>query len=109
MSAGSLHKVVVFKSNTATTLGAGKADSYSTLLTTRGELKKLSGNRSLSFGEMFQTNAFELTVRYDSVLSAALRMDMKIEIEGKTYTINSWEKVGEKKFYFKMIINEQSA
>ena len=106
MSAGSLHKIVVFKSNAATTLGAGKADNYSTAVTTRGSLKKLSGNRSLSFGEMFQSSQYELMVRYDSSLT--LRVDMKVEIESKTYSINSWQKVGEIKFYYKLIITEQS-
>jgi len=107
MGVGQLNKVVVFKTNTPSTLGAGAADSYSTLLTTRGSLKKLSGSRSLSFGELVESNSYEMITRYQSSIASNVRMDTKIEIEGRTFTINSFEKTGEKRFYYRFVLSEQ--
>lgn len=107
MGVGALHKVVVFKKNTPTALTAGGADAYTTLLTTRGSLKKNNGARSLSYGEVMESNSYEMITRYQSSLETNLRVDTKVEIEGRTYTINSWEKIGESKFYFRFNLNEQ--
>lgn len=108
MEVGQLNKVVVFKQNTPTTLGAGAKDAYTTLLTTRGSLRKLNGNRGLSFGELLETNSFEMITRYQVALENNLKMSVKVEVEGKTYTIQSFEKVGEKRFYYKFILNQQN-
>ena len=107
MGIGEFNKTVVFKQNTPSTLGAGKKDSYTTLLTTKGRLKKQSGSRSLGFGDIQITNSYELLVRYQTSLATNLRADVKIEIENKTYTIQTFEKVGEKDFYYRFIIVEQ--
>lgn len=97
---GELKEIVTFKKNTPSTLGAGAKDSYSTLLTTRGRLRKKSGNRTLSFGSIDEHNQWELIVRFQTALETNLRMDVKIEIGGRTFTINSFEKIGEKNFYY---------
>ncbi|MBL0268109.1 MAG: head-tail adaptor protein [Chitinophagaceae bacterium] len=107
MGVGQLNKVVVFKENTPSNLGAGGADSYSTLLTTRGSLKKLSGSRSLSFGELVESNSYEMITRYQDDIKDNIRMDTKIEIESRTFTINSFEKIGEKRFYYRFVLSEQ--
>lgn len=107
MGVGKLHKVVVFKSNTPATLGAGASDSYSTLLTTRGSLKKLNGSRGLSYGELLESNSYECIVRHQSSLQTNLRMDMKVEIDSRTYTIASYELIEEKRFYYRFVLNEQ--
>lgn len=107
MGIGEFTKTVVFKQNTPTTLGAGKKDAYTTLLTTKGRLKKQSGSRSLGFGDIQITNSYELLVRYQSSLATNLRADVKIEIDSKTFTIQTFEKIGEKNFYYRFIIVEQ--
>lgn len=104
---GGLNKVVVFRQNTPSQQGAGYVDSYSDLLTTRGALRSLSSSRGFSFGEVLQTNTHELIVRYQTALASGLRGDMKVVIDGRTFTVSTWEKIGEKKFYYKLIINEQ--
>jgi hypothetical protein len=107
MNVGNLHKVIVFKQNNPTVKGAGKADAYTTLLTTRGSLKKLNGNRGLSFGELLESNSYEMITRHQQALEDNLRMDMKIDIEGRTFTIQSYDKVQGKRFYYRFILNEQ--
>lgn len=104
-----MNKVVVFKRNTPATLGAGKADSFATYCTTRGSLKKLNGNRSLSFGELLQGNSWEMWTRFNTDIETYLRMDNRIEIGSRVFTIQSFEKIGEKRFYYKFILNEQNA
>lgn len=107
MGVGNLHKVVLFRKNTPSALGAGSVDSYSDLLTTRGSLKKLNGSRGLSFGEVFESNSYELIVRVQTLLEQNLRMDMKVVIDGRTFTLSSYDMMDEKRFYYKMILNEQ--
>ena len=98
---------MVFQQNTPVQKGAGYEDSYADLITTRGGLRSLSSSRGFSFGEMLQTNSFELIVRFQTALESALRGDMKVVIDGRTFTIATWEKVGEKRFYYRMVINEE--
>lgn len=107
MAVGEFDKVVAFQKNTATTLGAGKADSYATYCTTRGRLRKQNGSRGLSFGEMLQSSSFELLVRYESLLASNLRNDNKVLIDSKLYSISSYELIEEKKRYYKLTINLQ--
>lgn len=92
--------MAAFKQNTPTAKGAGYTDQYATLLTARGRLKKKSGNRSLSFGAVGEENSFEFITYYQTALANSLNTAMKVEIESKTYTIDSWEKVGEEKFFY---------
>lgn len=104
---GPLHKIVVFKQNTPGDLGAGAADSYATLLTTRGALRKQSGNRVLSFGEIAENNRYELFVRVQSALETVLKVNMRIEIGTRVFIVDSFEKVEEKRWYYKITMNEK--
>ena len=97
---GELKEIVIFKQNTPTALGAGQKDAYTTLLTTRGKLRKKSGNRTLSFGTLEESNSWELIVRFQSLLETNLRLDVKVQIGSRLFTINSFEKVGEKRFFY---------
>jgi hypothetical protein len=107
MDVGQQNKVIVFKTNSATTLGAGKKDNYSTLLTTRGSMKMLNGNRGLSFGELAQNKQWEMVTRFQTGIESALSQSMKVEYDGRTFTIDRWEKIGEKRFYYRFILNEE--
>ena len=101
---------VVFKSNTrsATATGGG-IDSYSTLVTTDGRLTQLRKDRGMGFSEVSFSGAYELIVRYQDTIFNAIRTDLKIEVDSVRYTIQSWEKMDEKRFYLKFIINRQDA
>lgn len=109
MVVGQLKEIVLFEFNYPTDLGAGKADAYYELLTTRGYLKKRSGQRSFETGEVINKQSFELWIRYAAYLESHLRTDLRITINGKVYTIDTWEKIEEKNFYFKFIINQRNA
>lgn len=108
MVVGELNRVVVFKKNTPVAQGAGNADSYATLLTTRGRLRKQSGSRSFGFGELAYDNSFELIVRYDSTLAANLSVSLKVEIDSKTYTITSHDLIDDRQQYYKMNLTLQN-
>ncbi len=106
---GKMDKVCVLKQNTPGTLGAGAVDSYATLLTTRGWLRKSSGNRSLSFGDLVGNDSWKLTVRKENALVNNLRHDLKWVIDGRTFTIQTWTNVGERSFYYEFELTEQRA
>jgi SPP1 family predicted phage head-tail adaptor len=107
MGVGQLNTTVLFKTNTPTTLGAGSVDNYTDLLTTKGEFKKMNGNRVISFGEIVEENRYMLRVRYDTDLDAGLRINGKVVIDGRWFTIASMELVEGKKRYYQLFLNEQ--
>ncbi len=105
-----LDKVVVFKVNTpAAASTGGGVDSYSTLLTTRGNLSRRSGSKGFNAGEHAFDNSYQLVVRYQDAIYNAIRTDLKVVIDSVTYTIHSWEKIEEKRFYLKFTIISQDA
>ena len=108
MVIGKMIQKVIFKQNnpSATNTGGG-TDSYSTLLTTRCRLEKSSGSRNLSFGEVMFSDSYDMTVRFQTLLESNLRSDMKVEIDGVTYTINSFQLIDQKKDYYKINIQCQ--
>jgi hypothetical protein len=100
-----LKTVVIFKTKTpSSTSTGGGIDSYSTLLTTRGRFRKQGSNRSLSFGEMTFAGTYELIVRYQDAIFNALRTDLRVTIDSIDYTIQSWEKLNEERFYIKFLV-----
>lgn len=106
---GNMDKVVVFKQNAPTALGAGNKDGYSTLLTTRGYLKKSVGSRNSGFSDILGDSSYFLTVRKQAALTAALKMSLKVEIENRTYTIQGWEDIEEEHFYYRFSLTRQDA
>ena len=107
MDIGLLKETVIFKFNYPAALGAGYTDTYFELLTTRGYLKKLKGQRSFETGEVVNKQTYELWIRYQAYLETYLRDDVKIVINGREYTIETYEKIDEKNFYYKFTINEK--
>lgn len=107
MDIGELNKVVVFKQNNPIQKGAGKEDVYTTLLTTRGKMTQLNSSRGTQYGEISEGARWELIVRYETDLEDALSMKLKVEYEGRTFTVDSWVKEDEKRFYYKFILSEQ--
>lgn len=107
MEVGNLNKVVVFKKNTPGDLGAGGVDSYTTLLTTRGSLRKINGSRSLSYGEVSEGNRYEMVVRFQTALEAGIKVNMRVEIGSRVYIIESFEMIEERRRYYKIMLNEK--
>ena len=95
--------------NTPVSLGAGNKDQYAILLTTRGYLKKMSGNRTGGLADIALDNSWTLIVRKQAALVNALRADLKWRIGGKVYTIQTWEDVNEDHFYYKFTLSSVNA
>lgn len=105
MAIGKLNKRVTFKINIPEALGAGYADSYFDLITVWCSLKKSTGNKGVSFGEVNVTSSYTLLIRYQSYIESNLRGDVKAVIDGKSYSIEDWELIEEKDFYYKIKVN----
>ena len=102
---GQLRSVVEFKINLSVQLGAGWDDQYFDYGQTRGYLKSKSGKRNLVTGEIESNNEYELYVRYQPYYA---RVDLRIVIDGRNFTINSVENVEEgKKSFLKYSLSEK--
>lgn len=112
-----MRSLVHFLENNATTSATterdvvttgGLNDNYSLLLTTRGRLRKKSGNRGLDLGLIESKETYELICRYQNALESDLQVDVKILIDGKLFTISSWEKIDEIKHIYRFELNASS-
>lgn len=106
MDIGKLNKVVRFDKNVPVPSTAGWSDVYTELLTTYGYMKKVNGSRSLSFNEVVNENTYDLWVNYQQLLEDNLRSDIKVNYDGKLFTIQTWEKVEEKRFLYHFVVTE---
>lgn len=116
LAIGQMRSSVVFKTNTPTvnatadreavTTG-GENDVYSTLLTTRGRLRKKNGNRGLDLGLLSGQDSYELVCRFQSALESSLKVNMKVFVDSVEYTIASWEKIDQLNHIYKFDLNTQ--
>lgn len=97
-------KVEMLKNVPTDATTGGAIDHYGIIVTTRGRLRKRSGQRDLSFGDIVDAESYELTMRYQVDIENNLRIDTKFLINGLVYSINSWELFQEVKFYYKVNI-----
>jgi len=104
---GDSRQVVTLCLNAATSQGAGGTDNYGALVTTRGKLAKSSGNRGLLSGEIEGNSSYTLTVRYQQAIAFNTSISAKWLIDNVFYTITSWDKVGERDFYYKFQLNKK--
>jgi hypothetical protein len=109
MGIGQFNKLVTFKQNTPTVKGAGKADAYTTLLSTRGMMEQRNSSRGMNYGEIKNTKDWTLTVRWQEDLDGLDFMKMKVVYDSKTYQITSVEKIGEKRFYLRFGLSEDGS
>lgn len=102
---GQLRSVVQFKINLPVALGAGFTDDFFDFGQTRGFLKSRGGRRNLITGEIESGNEYDLYVRYQPYYA---RVDLRIVIDGRNFTINSIENVEEgKKSFLKYSLSEK--
>jgi hypothetical protein len=105
---GKMRSSVRFCINTPTAQGAGGTDNYGVLLTTRGWLRKSSGNRSLVFGEIAAQSSFVLMVRYQQAITANISISTKLIIDNIWHTVDSWQKKEEGlNFYYEFKLNRK--
>jgi hypothetical protein len=102
---GQLRSVVQFKVNLPVVLGAGYEDQYFDYGQTRGFLKSKSGGRNLITGEIESNNHYELYIRYQPYYA---KVDLRIVIDGRNFTIDTVENIEEgKKSFLKYSLTEK--
>lgn len=106
---GNMREVCTLCLNAPANQGAGAVDNYGALLTTRGQLSRSSGNRSLTFGEIQGNSSYILTVRHQQAIESNIVISAKWLINNDFYTIESWEKVGQRDFYYRFVLNKKEA
>lgn len=107
MDIGNFNKTVTFLVNNSTDLGAGGQDGYVPLTTTRGFLRKSSGGRNNAFGDIQGDESWVLYTRQHKLLSDNLSMSLKVLIEGRVFTMQSWESMEDKHLYYRFNITKQ--
>lgn len=105
MVIGKLRSEVFFKVNIPVALGAGYEDQLFDYGSVRGYLKPMGGGRNLVTGEIETTNSYELYIRYQPYYA---RVDLKIVIESRVFTIHTVVIMDEgKKQFLKYNISEK--
>lgn len=104
---GKLAQSGQLQTNTPVAQGAGFKDSYATLLTCRGELTKMSGSRFLDNSETVMDNKWQWVCRYQAAIqNITQKKSIRWIIDGRRFTVNGYELIGQKKRYFRFILLE---
>lgn len=102
-----MRQVVKVERNDASALGAGTKDHYVEVLTTRGQLTKLSGHRALSFGEATIDNTWELKLRFQDGLNNYTSKSLQFVIDNMIFTVHTFEWIDQKQRYMRFILNQK--
>lgn len=104
---GELRQSGQLQTNSPTQQGAGKKDSFTTLLTCRGRLQQLKSNRGLDISETTLFNAWEWVCRYQSAIASVTnKKSVRWLIDGRYFSVNSYEQLDQKKHYYRFILLE---
>lgn len=106
---GEMDAICRLMANNPNPLGAGNQDAYTVLLSTRGKLRKRSGNRASVTADIIIQNSWTLTVRKQNALVQALRPDLKWEIRGEWYTVQTWEDLKEDHRFYVFELTQDNA
>jgi hypothetical protein len=105
ISIGEMRSVVTFEQNNPADDGSGgQADSFTMLLTTRGRLRKLKGDKNLEQGDIVFDKGYELICRWRSDL--VINKDTSVVINSERYRINDFDLQSEIKHLYRFIINK---
>lgn len=103
---GEMRSVVRFENNAPTQQGAGKRDNYQEYLTTWGKFITKSGSRSTSGFEQVIESTHSLWVRWQEGMETGINVKTKVIVDNRIFAVNSFEKVGQKRFYLYLTLNE---
>lgn len=104
---GRLRQSGQLQTNTPIQQGAGFKDNYTTLLTCRGDLTKLRGNRALNSAEVEINAIWTWDCRYQVAIdNIANKKSIRWIIEGKTFKVNNYELIDQKKKYYRFTLLE---
>lgn len=104
---GELRQSGQLQTNSPTQQGAGKKDAFTTLLTCRGRLTKLRGNRDLNSGEVNINAAWEWICRFQTAIdSVTNKKSIRWIIDGRYFTVNNYELIDQKKRFYRFVLLE---
>lgn len=82
-------------------VGAGFKDKYQDFKQVRGRFRQKYGSTELSNGTKLPLNAYEYAFRYDSEIMNVLDLQLRLLINDKVYTLNSYDvEVHDKQEFF---------
>jgi hypothetical protein len=106
-SIGRLRQSGQLQVNTPTQQGAGFKDNFATLLTCRGELTKVRGDRSLSSSEVNINASWYWVCRVQTAINGVInKKSIRWIIDGRTFTVNNYELIDQKKRYYRFTLLE---
>lgn len=73
----------------------------------RGRLRKLGGSRVSDFGEVTFNNRWEWIVRYETAIETALQKSSRWVIDNRFFTIESYELMDNRKFFYRFVLTEK--
>lgn len=104
---GKLRQSGQLQVNTPIQQGAGYKDNYATLLTCRGELVKLNGNRVLDNSEVVINASWSWICRYQTAIqNITNKKSIRWVIDGRRFTVNNYELIDQKKNYIRFTLLE---
>ena len=104
---GKLRQSGQLQVNTPIQQGAGYKDNFSTLLTCRGELTKLRGNRGLNDSEVVINATWEWVCRYQEAIAGVTnKKSIRWIIDGRKFIVNNYELIDQKKRYYRFTLLE---
>jgi hypothetical protein len=71
-------------------VGAGRKDVYQTFKSLRGEFTQVRANRQLGNGTVVQVLKWQFITRYESAIMAVLDLQVRFLIDGKVYTLDTF-------------------
>lgn len=82
----------------------GQADHYTDVLTCRGRLRKMKGNKSLEDSDVVINKGYEWVCRFQSGI--VINKDTAWMIAGVFYRISDFEKVDEINHFYRFVIEQ---
>lgn len=114
MGVGELRQIGTLWQNHPERVGAGFRDSWYYLgdpntgapLVVRGKLTELRSGRSMTAGDITLNSTHEWLCRFGTIIQNAISKDAKWEINSRTFVIDSYKLVDEKKRYYSFKLKE---
>lgn len=104
---GEMRQSGQLQSNNPTQQGAGKKDSYVTVLTCRGRLQKINGNRYFDQAETTINSSWEWICRFQNAInSVSNKKSMRWVIDGRMFSVNNYELIDQKRRYYRFVLLE---
>lgn len=103
ISIGDMRQKGVLRQNTPISdQSGGSSDNYADVLTCRGRLRKLKGNKTLEQGDIVFNKGYEWVCRFQTGI--VIDSDTAWLISGQYYKIADFEKVDEINHFYRFVI-----